>query len=145
MCKWLLIVALFGSRFARDAVADEYDPLKVEAIQSVRSIDLSVSDAARDRDVPIRVYLPPENAGEPKRTPQPVVLFSHGLGGSRADELVDHSIRVGDKDRTYHVHKDKAPTKPVPRVVYTPLTRSASRETTSARRSGTTDRSRSSV
>jgi len=84
MRKWLLISVLFGSWFARDAVGDEYDPLKVETIASARSIDLSVSDPARDREVPIRVYLPPENAGEPKRTPQPVVLFSHGLGGSRA-------------------------------------------------------------
>lgn len=84
MSKWLLIVALFGSWFARDAIADEYDPLKVESIADVRCIDVSVIDVARDREVPIRVYLPPENAGEPKRTPQPVVLFSHGLGGSRA-------------------------------------------------------------
>jgi predicted dienelactone hydrolase len=84
MSKWLLIVALFGSWFARDAIADDYDPLKVASIENVRSLDLSVSDQARDREVPIRVYLPPDNAGEPKRTPQPVVLFSHGLGGSRA-------------------------------------------------------------
>ena len=56
MSKWLLIGALLGSWFARDAVADEYDPLKVESIQSVRSIDLSVIDVARDREIPIRVY-----------------------------------------------------------------------------------------
>lgn len=80
----MLISVLFGSWLARDAVADDYDPLKVESIAKVRSIDLSVSDPARDREVLIRVYLPPDNAGEPQRTPQPVVLFSHGLGGSRA-------------------------------------------------------------
>ncbi|HSY17770.1 MAG TPA: hypothetical protein VK815_05515 [Candidatus Acidoferrales bacterium] len=40
-------------------------------------MDLTVHDAARNRDLPIRVYLP-TNA-----TPVPVVLFSHGLGGNR--------------------------------------------------------------
>ena len=84
MSKWVLIGALLGSWFARDAVADEYDPLKVEAIQSVRSIDLSVIDVARDREIPIRVYLPPDNAGRSRPAASPVVLFSHGLGGSRA-------------------------------------------------------------
>jgi predicted dienelactone hydrolase len=84
MSKWLLIGALFGSLFARHAVADEYDPLKVESIKSVRSIDLSVIDVARDREIPIRVLLPPEDAGPSRPAALPVVLFSHGLGGSRA-------------------------------------------------------------
>ncbi len=35
-------------------------------------------DVLRDRSVPVRVYWPADAAG-----PQPVVLFSHGLGGSR--------------------------------------------------------------
>jgi len=35
-------------------------------------------DAERDRDVPVRVYLPVDADG-----PRPVVLVSHGLGGSR--------------------------------------------------------------
>ena len=38
--------------------------------------DLSAHDAARNRDIPVRIYLPSAN------TPAPVVLFSHGLGGS---------------------------------------------------------------
>jgi predicted dienelactone hydrolase len=84
MSKWLLIGTLFGSWFARHAVADEYDPLKVEAMQSVRSIDLAVIDTARDREIPIRVYLPPANSGSSRPATGPVVLFSHGLGGSRA-------------------------------------------------------------
>lgn len=84
MSKWLLSLALLGSWSARGAVGDEYDPLKVESSASVRSVDLSVIDAARARQIPIRVYLPPEKAAEPKETPPPVVLFSHGLGGSRA-------------------------------------------------------------
>ena len=35
-------------------------------------------DAARDRDVPAKIYFPKEGAG-----PCPVIIFSHGLGGSR--------------------------------------------------------------
>lgn len=40
-------------------------------------VDLTVRDAARSRDVPVRVYLPEGTA------PAAVILFSHGLGGSR--------------------------------------------------------------
>ncbi len=35
-------------------------------------------DSARDRDVPVKVYCPARDPG-----PFPVILFSHGLGGSR--------------------------------------------------------------
>ncbi len=40
-------------------------------------LDLTVTDAARQREIPIRVYLPSGKAAAP------VVLFSHGLGGNR--------------------------------------------------------------
>jgi predicted dienelactone hydrolase len=42
-----------------------------------RTLDYEPKDESRDRSVPVRVYLP---AGEPSC---PVILFSHGLGGSR--------------------------------------------------------------
>src|SRR5256714_7950899 len=35
-------------------------------------------DAARNRDVPAKIYFPTESAG-----PFPVIIFSHGLGGTR--------------------------------------------------------------
>ena len=35
-------------------------------------------DAKRDRDVPVKIYFPKDGAG-----PFPVIIFSHGLGGSR--------------------------------------------------------------
>ncbi len=54
-----------------------YDPLAVPAGFKPRTVDLVVHDAVRGRDIPILVYLPPEAA------PAPIVLFSHGLGGSR--------------------------------------------------------------
>lgn len=60
------------------AAAPPYDPLAAAAHPSPETVDLTVHDAARNRDVPLRVYLPPE------KSPAPVVLFSHGLGGSRA-------------------------------------------------------------
>jgi predicted dienelactone hydrolase len=55
----------------------DYDPLAVSARVSPRVVDLTVEDGERQRDIPIRVFLPEA------LTPAPVVLFSHGLGGSR--------------------------------------------------------------
>ncbi len=56
-----------------------YDPLSEsgQGQSQVQAIDLAVHDEARDRDLPLRVYLPTAP------DPAPVVLFSHGLGGSR--------------------------------------------------------------
>jgi predicted dienelactone hydrolase len=56
--------------------AGGYDPLSVPEGQP-RTFDLVVTDARRSREIPLRVYLPRE------ASPAPVVLFSHGLGGSR--------------------------------------------------------------
>jgi predicted dienelactone hydrolase len=62
--------------FACSAVAAGYDPLVVSTT-APKILDLTVHDATRNRDLPIRVYLPTNT------TPVPVVLFSHGLGGNR--------------------------------------------------------------
>ncbi|MEI6082824.1 MAG: dienelactone hydrolase [Verrucomicrobiota bacterium] len=40
-------------------------------------LDFTVTDAARQREIPVRVFLPAD------KKPAPVILFSHGLGGSR--------------------------------------------------------------
>ncbi|MES2923808.1 MAG: CocE/NonD family hydrolase [Verrucomicrobiota bacterium] len=53
-----------------------YDPLKVADVTIV-SKTLEVADAKRARTLPIRIYLPETDK------PAPVILFSHGLGGSR--------------------------------------------------------------
>ncbi len=58
-------------------IAADYDPLAAPKSDQVRSSDLTVRDEARKRDVPLRVYFPATT------DPAPVVLFSHGLGGSR--------------------------------------------------------------
>lgn len=57
--------------------ASGYDPLAVDPAFSATSLDLTVYDVRRERDIPIRIYLPADTNTEP------VVLFSHGLGGSR--------------------------------------------------------------
>ncbi len=57
------------------SVAD-YDPFALPATVKVRTRDVTVRDEARSRSIPLRVYLP-----EVSR-PAPVVLFSHGLGGT---------------------------------------------------------------
>lgn len=61
--------------FAVTAVAD-YDPLAVSGA-AADSLLVEAVDETRGRKLPIRVYLP--RAADPA----PVVMFSHGLGGSR--------------------------------------------------------------
>ena len=72
-----LVVGLLlsaGTVFSSEAV---YDPLEVSEGGTSKVVDLTVNDKERQRDIPIRVYLPfPDTAAQ-------VVLFSHGLGGSR--------------------------------------------------------------
>jgi len=53
-----------------------YDPLKVPEGEIV-SKTFDLKDTAREREIPLRVYLPQDTK------PAPVILFSHGLGGSR--------------------------------------------------------------
>jgi len=54
-----------------------YDPLAVPSQVKPEVVDLTVNDVGRERDIPIRVYLLPVGS------PSWVILFSHGLGGSR--------------------------------------------------------------
>ena len=57
--------------------AANYDPLRLPETPAPKPLDLTATDAKRAREIPLRVYLPAATA------PAPVVLFSHGLGGSR--------------------------------------------------------------
>ncbi|RLS58140.1 MAG: dienelactone hydrolase [Planctomycetota bacterium] len=54
-----------------------YDPLRKLSETVIVSTLLTVDDAERDREIPLRVYRLPETRQAP------VVIFSHGLGGSR--------------------------------------------------------------
>src|SRR5262249_53880066 len=75
----LLIVVLV-------ARVQAYDPLTKSGDAVPEPQDFTVKDAGREREIPIRVYLPA------KKEAAPVVLFSHGLGGSRTGSkyLGDH-------------------------------------------------------
>lgn len=53
-----------------------YDPMRLPASATAPPLSLTLHDAARQRELPLRVWLPTATA------PAPVVLFSHGLGGS---------------------------------------------------------------
>jgi predicted dienelactone hydrolase len=72
-----LVLVLFTVCVSK-VIARAYDPLATAQKTAPAHIDLTVHDAKRNRDIPLRVDLPTTNA------PAPVVLFSHGLGGSRA-------------------------------------------------------------
>ncbi|MFN8008976.1 MAG: alpha/beta fold hydrolase [Terriglobia bacterium] len=54
-----------------------YDPLLVPDPNNVVTLDLTVHDEERQREIPLRICLPSQ------KSPSPVILFSHGLGGSR--------------------------------------------------------------
>lgn len=78
-CCILCMLTISFLLFAGQAIAADssYDPLAISTWFTPETLDLTVHDAERKRDIPIRVYLPLE------KSPVPVVLFSHGLGGSR--------------------------------------------------------------
>jgi len=61
--------------------AGEYDPLLLPKDAKTQTSDFTIHDEARKRDIPIRVYLPAADKS------QPVVLFSHGLGGTRGGSV----------------------------------------------------------
>lgn len=71
--RLLALVLLFKLQLGASAA---YDPLAMPARPGT-TWDGTVRDAGRGREVPVRVHLPSE------RKAAPVVLFSHGLGGSR--------------------------------------------------------------
>jgi predicted dienelactone hydrolase len=71
-----LLIFTFPACFAATAVF-AFNPLKVPEAALAEPLDFRVQDASRERALPIRVYLPASTKAAP------VVLFSHGLGGSR--------------------------------------------------------------
>ena len=71
---WLIAAGLAASIAAQ---AGLYDPLQVADAPKLSALDLIVIDTPRQREIPLRIYLPANQA------PAPLLLFSHGLGGSR--------------------------------------------------------------
>ena len=64
------------NQVAASSLRVDYTPLLTAKAQPEQK-DLVVEDEKRSREIPIRVYLPTDQAAAP------VVLFSHGLGGNR--------------------------------------------------------------
>lgn len=76
ICLLYLIMVIFTG--PASGQTETYDPLKISEKTSIKKIDLLVKDRKRQRIIPILIYLAVTN-----NSPLPVVLFSHGLGGSR--------------------------------------------------------------
>jgi predicted dienelactone hydrolase len=79
LCILILgVFALLGPPAgAENTKVPDYDPLRLASTQEVRHEDFTVHDPGRNREIPIRIYMPAD------ATPAPVVFFSHGLGGTR--------------------------------------------------------------
>lgn len=74
----LLASVLAGLPGPAQGAETGYDPLAVADVAAAEPVDLDLIDKVRERTIPVRVRLPAGTG------PAPVVLFSHGLGGSRA-------------------------------------------------------------
>lgn len=79
LSRYLVFLTVMASLVGDDVVMADYDPMRVSDAGSGKPADLSIRDVSRERDIPVRIYLPQ------KRERAPVVLFSHGLGGSRTN------------------------------------------------------------
>lgn len=76
VAKRVLVAVALGIAVRASAAEAAYDPLTVGEPGAAAALGLTVHDGGRTRDLALRVYLP---AGT---NAAPVVLFSHGLGGS---------------------------------------------------------------
>jgi dienelactone hydrolase len=56
-------------------------PLRAQSAAAFRVVDFEWADEVRQRTVPVRLYLPAQASA---LQPAPLVVFSHGIGGSRA-------------------------------------------------------------
>ena len=75
---WLLVLLLAGARLRAES-ADAPAPYKGAAGPfKVETAEYDWRDTNRNRMVPVKIYYPASGNG-----PFPVIIFSHGLGGSR--------------------------------------------------------------
>jgi dienelactone hydrolase len=78
-----LLLVIIGNSLSQPASAADTNapalPYKEAAVPSpVETVKFDWQDQKRDRKVPVKIYYPTTGAG-----PFPVIIFSHGLGGSR--------------------------------------------------------------
>lgn len=107
----------------------DYDPQRLTA-QAATGIEETVYDSARERDIPTLIY-PAADADE-----SPVILFSHGLGGTRysALYLAEHwSARGFTVVSMQHAGSDEAIFDVPPSQVLASFTAAASLENSLAR------------
>lgn len=76
LSEFVRVVCLMGLT-ATIAGGAAYDPLALLGDEKPVVVDLTVDDKKRQREIPIRVFLPSRSG------PVPVLLVNHGLGGSR--------------------------------------------------------------
>ncbi len=92
--KALIFVGLFAALlpfgFAQDPSALQTIVRSEVKVYEIGVTDLELVDTARNRKVPLRIYAPtaPSNTAASESqvatTPLPLIVFSHGLGGSRS-------------------------------------------------------------
>lgn len=84
----ILLLIFLGGLCVRGA---GYDPLEIGKAAPNSGTDLVVHDRVRNRDIPLRVYLPEAHA------PAPVIVLSPGLGGTYAayTYLSEHWVARG--------------------------------------------------
>jgi predicted dienelactone hydrolase len=77
----LFAVTLFLTQAVTIAASDStYNPLHSSAA-TIQVLNFDITDTNRQRTVPVKIYFPELSI------PSPVILFSHGLGGSRDGNL----------------------------------------------------------
>lgn len=127
---------IVSSLLIAGAEAADYDPLRVDLTVLQSPIDTAVLDTASDRQIPLRIYLPHAPA-DGALAPAPVVLFSHGLGGSRKNNpyLGEHwSARGYAVVFLQHAGSDESVWKDLPQArIMASLRAAASRENLEAR------------
>ncbi|WP_232098932.1 alpha/beta hydrolase family protein [Gimesia aquarii] len=72
---FLSVCLLFSERSS--AQVEKYNPLEKSDNRAQQPVDITMQDQKRKRDIPLRIFLPDQKEAAP------VILFSHGLGGSR--------------------------------------------------------------
>ena len=72
----IVVAGIFGATLASAADVPPYKP--PPGPYAVKNVLLDWKDAQRDRSVPVKIYYPDVPRGK-----FPVIVFSHGLGGSR--------------------------------------------------------------
>jgi predicted dienelactone hydrolase/thiol-disulfide isomerase/thioredoxin len=70
-----------GSKQDANSDKKSYDPLQV-GDEKFETLLMDIKDTERERTILVKVYLP-KASDKKSKSPAPVILFSHGLGGSR--------------------------------------------------------------